>query len=398
MPDLDMPDLAMPDLGMSDGGGPLRPHFHIGRIPVRIEPAFIVVIAILGLDPYDLRPVRIFSWLAVVTVSVLVHELGHAVAFRAYGLSPRITLQGFGGLTSAEGALSPGRHILVSLAGPLGALVLLGLSSWWLKSTGDYSGDAALVLGQIMWVNIGWSLLNLMPILPLDGGHVVESVLEIAIGGRGRRIARIISVAVAGVVGVLAIGSGLMFGALLAAMFLGMNLTELSKVKAVEAARSLEDAQRALLDHRPAEADAIIDRVMAKKPSGSTLRWAAELSAWSRLWQGDSSGATKILERYSHAGAPSACFRAAEALVAGRIDEGVSVMAWAFMNDPNGPAKSLGAVAAAGVDQAEAVATELMLIGGTGGTEAARLLAALLDYAGYHVVAARVSEIQRSFD
>lgn len=375
---------------------PPRPQFRVGGIPVRIEPAFIVVITVLGLDPYDLRPLRLVSWLIVVTVSVLVHELGHAIAFRAFGLRPTITLHGFGGLTSASGVMSAGRNIVVSLAGPLCALITLGAPAWWLVSSGRYSGDARIVLGQVLWVNIGWSLLNLLPILPLDGGHVVESILEIFTRGRGRRAARIASVVVAAAVGLWAIRGGMMFGALLAAMFIGINVTELSRLKTAQMVERLESAQRALLAHRPGDAATLVDGVLASRPSGPTLRWAAELAGWSRLWQGDLPGASVITERYAHAGAPSASYRAAEALAAGRIDEGVAVMAWAFLHDENAPAKSLGAVAAAGVDQAEAVARELLVVGGDAGVESTRLLATLLDHTGYHDTATRIGEIIRS--
>lgn len=370
-----------------------RPHFHIGGIPVRIEPAFLIVIAILGIDPYDLRPFRIVSWVIVVTVSVMLHELGHAIAFKIFGLDPRISLYGMGGLTSAEGVMSSGRHIVVSLAGPLSALVILGLPTWWLSAGGDFSGDTRLVLSQLLWVNIGWSLLNLMPVLPLDGGHVLEAVLEIVTGGSGRRPARIVSVVVAAGLGLWALQSGLMFGAVLAAMFAGVNVSQLATDKESELTERLETAQRALLHHMPDEAAIIVDEVLGKKPSGATLRWAAEMAGWVRLWQGDLSGAAAVVDRYAHAGKPSTTFVAAEALAAGRIDEGVAVMAWAFINDPTGPAKILGAVAAAGINRADAVAREMMATGGNEGVEATRLFAALLNYAGYHADAQRVNKI-----
>lgn len=369
------------------------PSFRLAGIPVRIEPAFLIIIAILGIDPNDPQPRFILSWLVIVTVSILVHELGHAVAFRAYGISPSIVLQGFGGLTSGSGELTPARHIVVSLAGPITALVLLGLPSWWLLANGTTTGDARVMLAQVVWVNIGWSVLNLMPILPLDGGQVFLGILEWTTRGRGRRIAEIVSVVVAVVLGVLAWRVGMTFGALLAVMFAGINLSSLSRVKAVELGDRLSAAHRALLEHRPAEAEQEAAAVLAKRPSGATLQWASELLGWARLWQGDLAGADLAVARYAHAGGPSGCFRGAQALAAGRVGEGVAVLAWAFANEPPGPSKSLGAVAAAGSGQAEAVARELLLLDGGAGIEPARLLQGLLAYAGYHDAAASVGRL-----
>ena len=206
--------------------------FSLAGIPVRIEPAFLVIIAVLGINPADPQPLYIASWVLIATVSVLVHELGHAVVFRVFGIRPAITLHGFGGLTSGSGGLTPWREIGVSLAGPLSALVLLGLPAVWLGRSGIVTSDEVRVfVSQAVWINIGWSLLNLVPVLPLDGGHVLEALAEMVARGRGRRIAAFVSVAVAAGLGLLALRHGLVFGALFAAMFAGINLTELSRAK-----------------------------------------------------------------------------------------------------------------------------------------------------------------------
>ena len=67
------------------------------------------------------------------------------------------------------------------------------------------AGDASVILRQVIWINVGWSILNLIPVLPLDGGQVFLDVCDIGTGGRGRRAAEIVSVVVAGVLAVLAI-------------------------------------------------------------------------------------------------------------------------------------------------------------------------------------------------
>jgi Zn-dependent protease len=255
---------------------------------VRVEPAFFIIIAILGFNPYRPSVTGVLWWIAIAFVSILVHELGHAIAFRTYGVSPSITLHGLGGLTSGSGELTPARHIVISLAGPLSALVLLGIPSWWLAQSGLLTSvEGREVVEAAVFINIGWSLLNLLPILPLDGGQVLSSVVEIGRRGKPTKIPEIVSIVVAAVLALVAVASGLVFGALIAVMFIGVNVSALSRRKRVDLDVELQQAHRALLAHQPAEAEAVARRVLDRRPSGEALRWASELLGWSRLWQGD---------------------------------------------------------------------------------------------------------------
>lgn len=367
-----------------------RSHFSLGGIPVRVEPAFFIIIAILGYNPYRPSVAGVAWWVAIAFVSILVHELGHAVAFRLYGLRPSITLHGLGGLTSGTGELSAARHIVVSLAGPIAALVLLGIPSYLLSQSGMVTSvEGRDIVTAAVWINVGWSLLNLLPILPLDGGQVFAASIEIATKGRRTKLPEIVSIAVAAVLAVVAVRAGLLFGGLIAVMFIGINVSSLSRAKRDDATFDLQEAHRLLLAHQPVDAERQVTGVLAKRPSGDVLRWASELLGWSRLWQGDLAGAEQAVVRYAHAGQPSASFRAAQALAAGRTNEGVTLLAWAMANEPAGPAKSLGAVAAAGSGQTDGVAHELTLLGPPGAA-ALGLFVQLLDYAGYHGDAAAV--------
>jgi len=366
--------------------------FQIGTIPVRVDPSFFLIIVLLGLNPNDVQPVLILSWVAIAFASVLFHELGHAVAFRLFGVQPSVMLYGMGGLTSCEGRLTPVESITVSLAGPLSVLLLIGVPALWLQSQGVVTTSVGrTILEQVIWINVWWSVLNLLPILPLDGGNVTRSVLDLATKGRGRRPAEVVSVIVAVGIGLLAYSYGLVFGMILAGLFAAMNISSLSKVKQDELGDELQFGQRALIEHRPADAQLVAERVLAKRPSGPTLRWASELLGWSRLWQGDRPGAEGAVQRYAHAGPPSGSFRAAQALAEGRIVEGVAVMTWAFANEPPGPSQVLGAIAIAGTGQSEAFTGELLRLDGGAGVQAAVLFHGLLDYAGYAQEATEVA-------
>ena len=76
-----------------------RAHFRIAGIPVRVEPVFFVIMGLLGLQLAEESLALVLIWIAVATVSILVHELGHALTLKAFGQPSHIVLQGFGGVT-----------------------------------------------------------------------------------------------------------------------------------------------------------------------------------------------------------------------------------------------------------------------------------------------------------
>ena len=104
-------------------------HFSLLNIPVRVHPMFWLMGLILGSGgSRGLQPVVL--WVVAVFVSVLVHEMGHALVIRALGVQPWITLYGMGGLTSHQGGrFRPQTQILVSLAGPAAGFPWRRL--WW---------------------------------------------------------------------------------------------------------------------------------------------------------------------------------------------------------------------------------------------------------------------------
>ena len=171
--------------------------FRLGKIPVRILPSFFLMTVFLGLSAPNWSLV---AWVLVVLVSVLVHELGHATMGLAFGLEPRIELHGMGGTTSwtTPRELGAARRIAISVAGPgagfaAGAIVwAIGLGPFMAIPLGDF------VYEQLLRVNLWWGVLNLLPMLPLDGGNVMVQALNALTGGKGERPARIISVVIAG--------------------------------------------------------------------------------------------------------------------------------------------------------------------------------------------------------
>lgn len=180
--------------------GPFDLQFRLLGFPVRVDVMFWLFTAIMGNAWLRLGVQFLLLWVAVVFVSILVHELGHAVFMRLHGARARIVLHSFGGQAIADrSAPSRGRRIAVALAGPGAGFLLLGLV--WGSNELFHWTDGSLmgtVAYRMLWfVNLGWGLINLLPVLPLDGGHVCQ---ELCGGGRtvaGQRLALQISLATA---------------------------------------------------------------------------------------------------------------------------------------------------------------------------------------------------------
>jgi len=105
--------------------------------------------------------------LLLLAVSLLIHELAHALVARALGLRVLdITIWPLGGMARMEGlTLHPGREAPVAAAGPLANLILAGLC---VLLPGPL-GDAAV------WMNLVLGLGNLIPAFPLDGGRLLRA-------------------------------------------------------------------------------------------------------------------------------------------------------------------------------------------------------------------------------
>ncbi|HET7788366.1 MAG TPA: site-2 protease family protein [Myxococcales bacterium] len=154
-------------------------HFKVGPFPVSVYPWFFITAVLLGTG-YGFGW-KMLAWILVVFVSVLVHELGHAVVGRAFGGRPEIRLEAFGGVTFPQFLKrpGPGRQFVLSVAGPVSGL-LLGAAAYLLVRAWppDPRSVSAFFMRQFMWVSVVWAAFNLLPILPLDGGNMMLAFLE----------------------------------------------------------------------------------------------------------------------------------------------------------------------------------------------------------------------------
>ncbi|MDP1821236.1 MAG: hypothetical protein Q8K58_15255 [Acidimicrobiales bacterium] len=180
-----------------------RPHFSVAGIPVRVEPVFFVLAGLLGLRYAEVDVILVPVWIGVTFVSILVHELGHGLALKAFGHPSSIVLHGFGGVTLSRRRLGKARSVMVSLAGSVVALALLWAPASVLDGSDWFWEKDVWLRGVIhftAFANLWWSLANLLPIRPLDGGSVVTELF-------GSPVARRVSLVVAGGAGVWAIAN-----------------------------------------------------------------------------------------------------------------------------------------------------------------------------------------------
>lgn len=105
--------------------------FRLGTIPVHVQ-FFFFLTALLLSGGLEGSPAVLVGWVMLVFVSVLLHELGHAIAGRLFGLDPVITLHGMGGTTSWSGSrrtspLGQGARMVIAFAGPFAGLCVGGI-------------------------------------------------------------------------------------------------------------------------------------------------------------------------------------------------------------------------------------------------------------------------------
>ena len=200
-------------------------------IHVRVHPMFWLVSAMLGYYPG--KPLKFLAvWIVCAFVSILIHELGHVVTGRMYGAEGHIVLYSFGGLAIGSNRLADRWHrIVVCFAGPLAGFLLLGFIMLVLKVLAPdhltfligmikfYLGLGhpvfpptenvwlETVIKNMVWINLFWGILNLLPIWPLDGGQISKDFLDGLIRQSGGRIALGISLVLSGFLAICCISA-----------------------------------------------------------------------------------------------------------------------------------------------------------------------------------------------
>jgi Zn-dependent protease len=220
--------------------GPVTPspydlRFGLLGIPVRVSPWFWAMAVILGWPTLELGAAVLLLWVLAVFVSIMVHEFGHALSARAFGYQPHVLLYQFGGLA----LFAPGRDytlwrsLLITAAGP-GAGLMLWLAARitaesLVRQKAHVPPEAWLFLSNLLYINLWWSVLNLLPVLPLDGGRIGQNLLLMVTPRQGVRFSLLLSIAVGGAVAAWALMNENFFMAIMFGSLAGGCLSELQQ-------------------------------------------------------------------------------------------------------------------------------------------------------------------------
>jgi Zn-dependent protease len=284
--------------------------FKLFGFPVQVHPMFWLV-SFLLFSGAGVGFTTHLVYAGVILLSILTHELGHAVAARSAGQEAEISIHAFGGLTRwvPNRPLSRWRLIGITLAGPAAGLALAAAGFFalrYLPTLGASKASAATlrnILGILFQVNLVWSLVNLLPVLPFDGGQVMAH----ALGPSRRQLSATLS-AIFGVL--IAIVFWYRFKWPFAAIMFG--LSGLMEYRAMDRARraalaitpdqierALKEARSALDSGDAGRAMQLVQMVAALPAAAEQQRRAMELGAWAALAIGNHAEARHALRALS---------------------------------------------------------------------------------------------------
>jgi Zn-dependent protease/predicted transcriptional regulator len=164
----------------------------IAGIDIHVHATFLLLLIWVAVTDYQRSgtaegAVRGLMYILALFTSVVLHEYGHALTARRFGIRTRnITLLPIGGVAQLERMPEdPRQELLVAVAGPAVTIAivialyvvlkLFGLPT--MTADAAAGGAAAPFLARLMWVNIVLALFNLLPAFPMDGGRVLRAVL-----------------------------------------------------------------------------------------------------------------------------------------------------------------------------------------------------------------------------
>jgi stage IV sporulation protein FB len=183
-----------------------------GKTTIDIELSFFILLTLFVFSDLDNKTKSLrdaLLWVPILLISLLVHELAHAGTIKLLGFGPsRIFLTGWGGVTVNERRARPWQDLLISLAGPVSSFLLAAAIYPFINGTLSNPFLAAF-LPKLATINVVWAIFNLLPVMPLDGGHAVRHVLRMFMTElRAFHVSVISSLIIGAILGLIALRKG----------------------------------------------------------------------------------------------------------------------------------------------------------------------------------------------
>ncbi len=204
----------------------------IGRTSIDVDLSFLIIMGLFVATFYQREMGLKYAllWAPVLFLSVLLHELAHAAAIGAFGYgASQIILGGMGGVTINKRRARPWQDMIISAAGPASSFVLAWLTVLVMINVPVARHDPMLIafLPMMQKANVWWGVFNLIPVNPMDGGHIVRNFLRMFLK---ERAAFAVAVWIAIIVGAAIVALGIYIGfyllALLIAWYVYINVQQ----------------------------------------------------------------------------------------------------------------------------------------------------------------------------
>lgn len=171
-----------------------------GETTVRLHWSFLLFLAWIGsmslVRNGAAAAIGGIVFLCLLFLCVVLHEFGHILAARHFGVkTPEVLLLPLGGVSRLEHIPEePAQELVIALAGPAVSLaiglVLLALAGFPHAPTASQEMESSPLVGQLGWINLFLAGFNLIPAFPMDGGRVLRALLAARLGyAHGTRIA-----------------------------------------------------------------------------------------------------------------------------------------------------------------------------------------------------------------
>jgi Zn-dependent protease/CBS domain-containing protein len=218
----------------------------VAGVPIRVHVTFLLLLVWVAWgasragESVGMQVALVLS----VFACIVLHELGHVLVARRFGIGTRdITLYAIGGVSALKRLGEPAQELWISLAGPFVSLAIAGVLALGLHLSGNPVRWQALaeldgtLLETLVAANLVLAVFNLLPAFPMDGGRVLRSALALRMGkGRATRIAARVGQGLAIALGILGLYANVLLVVVAIFVFLGAQ-AEAGMQAAIDAVR-----------------------------------------------------------------------------------------------------------------------------------------------------------------